>query len=72
MPSKVFGAAGVVAVYAKITGRFANAAFVAMAPAVLSLRFIWRNLRRLKIGKPDPLGDASLFFAILANFALIV
>lgn len=50
-------AAGVVAVYAKIAGGFADAAFVAMAPAVLSLRFIWRNLRRLKIGQPYPFGD---------------
>jgi hypothetical protein len=28
-----------------------------MATATRSLRFIWHNLSRLKIGQPDPFGD---------------
>ena len=55
-------AAGVVAVYAEIAGSGTDSAFVAMATATRSLRLIWHNLSRLKIGQPDPLGE--LFVAL--------
>ncbi len=35
---------------------------MAMAPAISSLTFIWRNLRRLKVRQPDPFGDVLITF----------
>jgi hypothetical protein len=35
---------------------------MAMATPISSLRFIWRNLRRLKLRKPDPLCHMLIAF----------